>query len=113
MGLSELGFDAIELPEIVEAGPSTGDAAQSGVTSQTTDATGRTVITVFTPEEIRVLKDSAKEVHEHAGAVKAKVEEEDKVEQDAEPEINVVAQSRENAYNMLTVRAAEAYRALP
>ena len=106
MGLSELGFDAIELPEIVEAGPSTGDAAQSGVTSQTTDATGRTVITVFTPEEIRVLKDSAKEVHEDAGAAKAKAEEE---EQDAEPDVDLVAQSRERASRMLTVRVAEAH----
>ena len=111
-GLSELGFDAMELPEIVEAGPSTGDSAQSGVTSQTTDAAGRTVITVVTPEQIRVLKDSAKEVHEDAGAMKAKAEEEDKVEKDTEPEVDLVAQSRENASRMLTVRVAEAHRAL-
>jgi len=106
MGLSELGFDAIDLPEIIEAGPSTGDSAQSGVTSQTTDATGRTVITVVTPEEIRVLKDSAKEVHEDAGAAKAKVEEE---ERDVEPDVDLIAQSRENASSMLTVRVAEAH----
>ncbi|DBA83973.1 hypothetical protein WJX77_006742 [Trebouxia sp. C0004] len=115
IGLSELGFDAIELPEIVEAGPSTGDSAQSGVTSQTTDATGRTVITVVTPEEIRVLKDSAKEVHEDAGAMKAKAEEEDTVEQDAEPEADLVAQSREKASRVLkdilegVVQRAEPY----
>ena len=106
MGLSELGFDAIDLPEIIEAGPMTGDSSQSVVTSQTTDATGRTVITVVTPEEIRGLKDSAKEVHEDAGAAKAKAEEE---EQDAEPDVDLVAQSRERASRMLTVRVAEAH----
>ncbi len=105
MGLSELGFDAIDLPEIIEAGPSTGDSSQSGVTSQTTDATGRMVITVVMPEEIRVLKDSAKEVHEDAGSVKAKAEEEG---QDAELDVDLVAQSRESASRMLTVRVAEA-----
>lgn len=101
IGLSELGFDAIELPEIVEARPSTGASAQSGVISQTTDATGRTVMTVVMPEEARVLKDSAREMHEDADAMKAKAEVEDKVDPDAEPEVDLVAQSREKASRML------------
>ena len=67
---SELGFDYMELPEIIEATQVTGDSAQAGVTSQTTDARGRPVITVVLPEEVRVLKDSAKEVHEEAGGSK-------------------------------------------
>ncbi|KAL0028831.1 hypothetical protein WJX79_010810 [Trebouxia sp. C0005] len=105
----------LELPALLQQVQEVASGLQPGVTSQTTDATGRTVITVVTPEEIRVLKDSAKEVHEDAGAMKPKVEEEDKVEQDAQPEVNVIAQSREIAYNMLTdimerlVQRAEPY----
>ena len=60
----------MELPEIIEATQVTGDSAQAGVTSQTTDAQGRPVITVVIPEEVRVLKDSAKEVHEDTGGSK-------------------------------------------
>ena len=69
---SELGFDLIELPDIVESGPSTGESSQSAISSQTTDASGRTVITVVVPEAVRVLKDSAKEVHGDAGGKSAK-----------------------------------------
>ena len=99
-GRSELGFDVMELPEIVEAGPSSSeDPSQAVVSSQMVDAAGRPVITVVTPEGVRVLKDSAKEVHEEGGGtLKVKAAEED------EPAADPVAQSRETASRMLMVR---------
>lgn len=98
-GRSELGFDVMELPEIVEAGPSSSeDPSQVVVSSQMVDAAGRPVITVVTPEGVRVLKDSAKEVHEEGGTLKVKAAEED------EPAADPVAQSRETASRMLMVR---------
>ena len=67
---SELSFDAMDLLEVIEVSPSAADPNQTGVTSQTRDAWGRPIITVVLPEEVRVLKDSAREVHEEAGGSK-------------------------------------------
>ena len=103
-GRSELVFDVMELPEIVEA--SSEDPSQAVVSSQTTDAAGRPVITVVTPEGVRVLKDSAKEVHEEVGGtLKVKAAEED------EPAADPIAQSRETASRMLMVRMLQGHRA--
>ena len=69
-GHSEYGFDSLDLPDqVVETVPSSSDSGQQpGTTRLTTDASGRKVLTVFVPEAVRVLKDSAKEVHEEGGS---------------------------------------------
>jgi len=107
-GPSELGFDTIELPEVVESGPSTKDSSVSGMSSQTTDATGRSVITMVIPEEVRVLKDSAKEVHEDTGSKVHKGEQ----DTDTQSAANPVA-TRRPASRLVKVSINQALCAFP
>ena len=105
-GPSEFGFDILDLPDIVEAPASTAEARQSGSTTVTTDPSGRTVVRVVVPEEVRVLKDSAKEVHEEGGIKKADADDAEPLS--AKPEVTALARLSNMIRVSLTMHVADA-----